>query len=58
MRFRKQGASYEPKKPDSGLGRGLLGGMLSHYLSPQVVQAQSQVPKELRAGSFVLHYCP
>ena len=33
---------------------GLLGGGISHYLSPQLVQAQSQAPKELRAESFVL----
>jgi hypothetical protein len=33
---------------------GLLGGAISHYLSPQLVHAQSQAPKELRAESFVL----
>ena len=33
---------------------GLLGGAISHYLSPQFVRAQSQAPKEIRAESFVL----
>ena len=33
---------------------GLLGGAISHYLSPQLVHAQSQAPKEIRAESFVL----
>ena len=33
---------------------GLLGGALSHYLSPQLVHAQSQAPKEIRAENFVL----
>lgn len=36
------------------LAAGLLGGMISHYLSPQPVHAQAEPPKELRAGSFVL----
>lgn len=33
---------------------GLLGGAISHYVTPQLVHAQSQAPKELRAESFVL----
>jgi hypothetical protein len=33
---------------------GLLGGTISHYVSPQLVRAQSQAPKELRAESFLL----
>jgi hypothetical protein len=33
---------------------GLLGGAISHYFSPQLVHAQAQAPKELRAESFVL----
>lgn len=35
---------------------GLLGGVVSHYFSPQPVHAQSQPapPKEIRAASFVL----
>jgi hypothetical protein len=33
---------------------GLLGGAISHYLSPQLVQAQSRAPKEIRAENFVL----
>jgi hypothetical protein len=33
---------------------GLAGGVLSHYVWPQPVQAQSQNPKEIRAQSFVL----
>ena len=33
---------------------GLLGGTISHYLSPELGQAQSQAPKEIRAESFVL----
>jgi hypothetical protein len=38
------------------LAAGLLGGMLSHYISPATVHAQAQmVPqKEIRAQSFVL----
>jgi hypothetical protein len=37
-------------------GAGLLGGVLSHYLSPQVAQAQPPAPmvREERAKSFVL----
>ena len=33
---------------------GLLGGAISHYVSPQLVHAQSQALKEFRAESFVL----
>ena len=33
---------------------GLIGGVLSHYVWAQPVQAQSQTPKEIRAQSFVL----
>jgi hypothetical protein len=33
---------------------GLLGGVLSHYLSPEMVHAQSQGPREFRAERFVL----
>ena len=33
---------------------GLLGGVVSHYLSPELVHAQSQAPKEIRAENFVL----
>ena len=33
---------------------GLLGGAISHYLSPQLVHAQSQAPIEFRAERFVL----
>ena len=33
---------------------GLLGGAISHYLSPQLVHAQSRAPKEIRAENFVL----
>jgi hypothetical protein len=38
------------------IAAGLLGGVLSHYLWTQPVQAQSVVsaPKEIRAQSFVL----
>jgi hypothetical protein len=38
------------------LAAGLAGGILSHYLWPAVVQAQSrpQTPQEIRAQSFVL----
>ncbi len=38
------------------LGAGLIGGMLTRYVSPPTVSAQDQVslPKELRAQSFVL----
>ena len=33
---------------------GLLGGAISHYLSPQLVHAQSPGPREFRAERFVL----
>jgi len=33
---------------------GFVGGVLSHYVSPHLVNAQSQAPKEVRAQSFVL----
>jgi hypothetical protein len=33
---------------------GLLGGVISHYLSPELVHAQSQGPREFRAERFVL----
>lgn len=33
---------------------GFLGGVLSHSVWPQPVQAQPQTPKEIRAQSFVL----
>jgi len=33
---------------------GLLGGAISYYVSPQLVHAESQAPKELRAQSFIL----
>jgi hypothetical protein len=35
---------------------GLLGGFISHYISPDLVHAQAQVapPKEIRAQRFVL----
>jgi hypothetical protein len=33
---------------------GLLGGAISHYLSPQLVRAQSREPREFRAERFVL----
>jgi hypothetical protein len=36
------------------LAAGLLGGAISHYLSPELVHAQSQAPKEFRAESYVL----
>lgn len=36
------------------LAAGLLGGAISHYLSPQLVHAQSQAPMEFRAEKFVL----
>ena len=38
------------------LAAGLLGGILSHYISPALVHAQSQTipPKEITAQSFVL----
>jgi hypothetical protein len=38
------------------IATGLLGGVVSHYVWPQPVHAQSQAtaPKEVRAQSFVL----
>jgi hypothetical protein len=38
------------------IAAGLLGGFLSHYISPMPVHAQTQAapPKEIRAQSFVL----
>jgi len=36
------------------LGAGLLGGVLSHYITPTRAFAQSTVPKEIAARSFVL----
>ena len=38
------------------LAAGLAGGILSHYLWPQPVQAQArpQAPQEIRAQSFIL----
>jgi len=36
------------------LAAGLLGGAISHYLSPQLVHAQSQAIKEFRAERFIL----
>ena len=33
---------------------GFAGGVLSRYVSPTIVNAQSQAPKELRAQNFVL----
>jgi hypothetical protein len=36
------------------LAAGLLGGVLSRYVTPLPVQAQAGPPKELRAQSFVL----
>jgi hypothetical protein len=38
------------------IAAGLLGGLLSHYISPALVHAQTQAapPKEIRAQSFVL----
>lgn len=38
------------------LATGLLGGFLSHYISPKLVHAQTQAapPKEIRAQRFVL----
>ncbi len=33
---------------------GLLGGIASHYVSPQPAHAESSAPRELRAESFVL----
>jgi hypothetical protein len=38
------------------LAAGLLGGFLSHFISPGLVHAQTQAaaPKEIRAQSFVI----
>jgi len=38
------------------LASGLVGGLVSHYLSPRTVEAQSPAPpaREIRAQSFVL----
>jgi len=36
------------------IAAGLLGGILSSYVAPQMVHAQSQPPTEIRAQSFVL----
>ena len=36
------------------LATGLLGGLISHYISPQLVHAQSQPPTEIKAQSFSL----
>jgi hypothetical protein len=38
------------------IAAGLLGGFLSHYISPELVHAQTQAapPKEIRAQRFVL----
>ena len=36
------------------LGAGLAGGILSRYIAPATAFAQTQPPKEIRAGSFVL----
>lgn len=38
------------------IAAGLLGGFLSHYISPELVRAQTQAapPKEIRAQRFVL----
>jgi hypothetical protein len=38
------------------IAAGLLGGLLSHYISPALVHAQTQAapPKKIRAQSFVL----
>jgi len=33
---------------------GFVGGVLSQYISPALVHAQAQSPKEIRAQSFVL----
>jgi hypothetical protein len=38
----------------ASLAAGLLGALLSHYLSPQLVHAQSQAPTEIRAQAFNL----
>ena len=36
------------------LAAGLLGGLLSHYITPAPVLAQTQAPKEMKSQSFVL----
>lgn len=36
------------------LAAGLLGGLLSRYLAPMPVHAQTPTPKEIRAQNFVL----
>ena len=36
------------------LGAGFLGGVLSHYITPTPAFAQSTIPKEIAARSFVL----
>lgn len=36
------------------LAAGLLGGLLSRYLTPVTVHAQAQAQKEIKAQSFVL----
>jgi hypothetical protein len=36
------------------LGAGFLGGALSHYITPTPAFAQSTIPKEIAARSFVL----
>jgi hypothetical protein len=36
------------------LAAGMLGGLLSHYITPATVLAQTQTQKEIKAQSFVL----
>lgn len=36
------------------LAAGVLGGLLSHYITPATVLAQAQAQKEIKAQSFVL----
>jgi len=36
------------------LAAGLLGGLVSHFISPQLAHAQSQAPAEIKAQSFSL----
>jgi len=36
------------------LAAGLLGGMISHYVWTPAVHAQTLIPKEIRAQSFIL----
>jgi len=36
------------------MAAGFVGGILSQYLSPVLVHAQAQAPKEMRAQNFVL----